>query len=33
MTLVSLNTNIEEGEAFRIYAKLLEDLRKTSSAP
>lgn len=31
IAVVSLNTTIEEGEALRIYAKLLEDLRKTST--
>ena len=31
IAMVSLNTSIEEGEALRIYAKLLEDLRKSSS--
>jgi len=30
MAVVSLNTTIEEGEALRIYAKLLEDLRKST---
>ena len=29
MAVVSINTAIEEGEALRIYAKLLEDLRKS----
>ena len=28
MAVVSINTAIEEGEALRIYAKLLDDLRK-----
>lgn len=28
MAVVSVNTTIDEGEALRIYAKLLEDLRK-----
>ena len=32
MAVVSLNTTIEEGEALRIYAKLLEDLRKPASS-
>jgi len=33
IALVSMNTSIEEPEALRIYAKLLDDLRKSSSAP
>jgi hypothetical protein len=28
LALVSVNTSIEEREAFRIYAKLLDDLKK-----
>jgi len=31
IAVVSLNTSIEEGEALRIYAKLLDDLKKFSS--
>jgi hypothetical protein len=31
MAVVSLNTGIEEPEALRIYAKLLDDLRKPAS--
>jgi len=32
IAVVSMNTTIEEPEALRIYAKLLDDLRKSSSA-
>ena len=32
IAVVSLNTAIEEPEALRIYAKLLDDLRKTAPA-
>jgi len=31
IAVVSVNTTIEEPEAFRIYAKLLDDLRKSAS--
>jgi hypothetical protein len=31
MAIVSMNTAIEESEALRIYAKLLDDLRKSAS--
>ena len=33
IAIASINTAIEEPEALRIYAKLLDDLRKTTSAP
>jgi len=32
IAVVSMNTTIEEPEALRIYAKLLDDLRRSSSA-
>ena len=32
LALVSVNTSIEEPEALRIYAKILEDLKKSHSA-
>jgi len=32
IAVVSMNTAIEEPEALRIYAKLLDDLRKSASA-
>jgi hypothetical protein len=31
IAIVSVNTTIEEPEAFRIYAKLLDDLKKSAS--
>jgi len=33
IAIVSMNTAIEEPEALRIYAKLLDDLRKSARSP